>query len=72
GAGCNPCRELVIARLRFRVVGPGDTTIEISDNPTAAGEKLLNLGLGELSDGPIWQPFFGYGPGVQISVTATP
>ncbi|MCZ6649844.1 MAG: pre-peptidase C-terminal domain-containing protein, partial [Acidobacteria bacterium] len=72
GGSCNPCRELVIARLRFRVVGPGDTTIEISDNPTAAGEKLLNLGLGEFSDGPIWQPFFGYGPGVQISVTATP
>ena len=69
GGGCNPCPELVIARLRFRVVGVGDTTIEIVDNPTVVGETLLNFGLGEFRDGPIWQPFLGYGPGVQISVT---
>ena len=59
----------MVARLRLRGVGVGDTTIESVDNPTVVGETLFNFGLGEFSDGPIWQPFLGYGPGVQISVT---
>jgi hypothetical protein len=71
-SGCFPCPELVIARLRFRAVGPGDTTVRIVDNPTSVGAQLLNLGLGEFLNGPVWQPEFGYGPGVQISVTEAP
>ena len=33
-------------------------------------ENIMILGLGEMNDGPIWQPFFGYGPGLQVTVTA--
>jgi hypothetical protein len=67
---CFPCPEIVVARLRFRAVGAGSTTIEIAPNPTNVGERLLNLGLGPDQDGPIWQPTNGYGPGIQVTVTA--
>jgi hypothetical protein len=65
------CPELPVARLRFRAVGPGSTTIEFVPNPTTPGEPLNNLGVQQNFNGPIWQPFWGYGPGVSVTVTGT-
>jgi hypothetical protein len=64
------CPEIPVARLRFRAVGAGTTNIEFVANPTTVGERLINLGLEELDNGPIWQPENGYGPGVTVTVTA--
>ncbi len=74
GAGCVgfSCPETPIARLRFRAVGPGSTTVTFVPNPTTAGQPLINLGVEENDNGPIWQPFNGYGPGVRITVTPAP
>ena len=63
------CPEIPVARLRFRAVGPGTTDILYVPNPTTPGVPLINLGLEELDNGPIWQPQNGYGPGVTVTVT---
>jgi hypothetical protein len=69
GATDYMCPEIPVARLRFRAVGPGTTDILYIPNPTTPGEPLINLGLEELDNGPIWQPLNGYGPGVTVTVT---
>ncbi|MFQ5767534.1 MAG: hypothetical protein ACE5ID_06065, partial [Acidobacteriota bacterium] len=67
-SGFSLTRELLLARIRFRAVGPGTTRVVFVPNPTTQGATLLNVAEKQPGNR-VFIPANGFGPGVTITVT---